>query len=117
VFAGRVTPVAEPHAVLARARASEVERGLDEHVARGFGRRALGVVGEHERVHDADPGVPEEMDGEPALGAGGSCSGEHGMGLGNRRYAAREHGAALDLMRGVKALFDPEGILNPGKIW
>ena len=39
------------------------------------------------------------------------------MGLGNRRYAEREHGDALALMRGVKALFDPHGILNPGKIW
>src|SRR5262245_48767817 len=52
-----------------------------------------------------------------ALALGGSCSGEHGMGLGNRRYAAREHGAALDLMAGVKQLFDPHGILNPGKMW
>jgi D-lactate dehydrogenase (cytochrome) len=39
------------------------------------------------------------------------------MGLGNRRYAEREHGPALGLMRGVKALFDPHAILNPGKIW
>ena len=54
---------------------------------------------------------------EHALSLGGSCSGEHGMGLGNRRYAAREHGPALAFMQGVKALFDPRGILNPGKIW
>jgi len=52
-----------------------------------------------------------------AIALGGSCSGEHGMGLGNRRYAEHEHGAALALMRGVKALFDPHGILNPGKMW
>ena len=54
---------------------------------------------------------------ETAIGLGGSCSGEHGMGLGNRRYAAREHGAALALMQGLKGLFDPHGILNPGKMW
>ena len=35
------------------------------------------------------------------------------MGLGNRRFAAREHGEALALMRGVKALFDPDGRLRP----
>jgi len=52
-----------------------------------------------------------------ALALGGSCSGEHGMGLGNRAWAAREHGAALSLMQGVKALFVPHGILNPGKMW
>jgi len=34
-----------------------------------------------------------------------------------RAWAAQEHGAALSLMQGVKALFDPHGILNPGKIW
>ncbi|HEV7731579.1 MAG TPA: FAD-binding oxidoreductase [Candidatus Binatia bacterium] len=54
---------------------------------------------------------------ERVLALGGSCSGEHGMGTGNRRFAALEHGAALALMRGVKAVFDPHGILNPGKIW
>jgi D-lactate dehydrogenase (cytochrome) len=54
---------------------------------------------------------------ERALALGGACSGEHGMGTGNRRFAAREHGPALALMRGVKAVFDPHGILNPGKIW
>ncbi len=51
------------------------------------------------------------------LAAGGSVSGEHGLGLGNRQYAAAEHGAALDLMKAVKGIFDPKGILNPGKIW
>jgi D-lactate dehydrogenase (cytochrome) len=39
------------------------------------------------------------------------------MGLGNRVYAAREHGGALGLMQAVKRVFDPHGILNPGKIW
>ncbi len=51
------------------------------------------------------------------LDRGGSVSGEHGLGLGNRQYARQEHGAALDLMKAVKAVFDPDGILNPGKIW
>src|SRR5207247_1674147 len=80
-------------------------------------------------VHGSEAGVAEAWAGgaargaagdvlvEEALGLGGSGSGEHGMGLGNRRYAAREHGAALALMQGVKRLFDPRGILNPGKIW
>ncbi len=51
------------------------------------------------------------------LTLGGTVSGEHGLGLGNREYAALEHGAAVDLMRDVKRVFDPHGILNPGKIW
>jgi D-lactate dehydrogenase (cytochrome) len=52
-----------------------------------------------------------------ALRRGGAVSGEHGMGLGNRRYAARAHGPALALMKAIKSVFDPHGILNPGKIW
>jgi D-lactate dehydrogenase (cytochrome) len=54
---------------------------------------------------------------EAALALGGSISGEHGIGLGNKAYVAAEHGPALALMAGVKAVFDPGGILNPGKIW
>jgi D-lactate dehydrogenase (cytochrome) len=52
-----------------------------------------------------------------ALARGGSVSGEHGIGLGNRAYMAAEHGPAVDLMKQIKAVFDPAGILNPGKIW
>jgi D-lactate dehydrogenase (cytochrome) len=51
------------------------------------------------------------------LSLGGTVSGEHGLGLGNRGYAALEHGGAIELMREVKRIFDPHGILNPGKIW
>mgnify|MGYP003808783233 CR=1 FL=1 len=51
------------------------------------------------------------------LSIGGTASGEHGIGLGSQKYVAQEHGPALELMKGVKQLFDPQGILNPGKIW
>jgi D-lactate dehydrogenase (cytochrome) len=53
-----------------------------------------------------------------ALALGGSCSGEHGIGLGKREFLETEHGAeALALMRTIKAGFDPRGILNPGKLF
>ena len=51
------------------------------------------------------------------LSVGGTASGEHGIGLGSRKYMQQEHGASLELMKGIKQLFDPKGILNPGKIW
>ncbi|RMG95182.1 MAG: FAD-binding oxidoreductase [Candidatus Dadabacteria bacterium] len=54
---------------------------------------------------------------DAALGLGGTATGEHGVGLGKRRFLPREHGTSLDLMRDVKRLFDPRGLLNPGKMF
>ncbi|WP_135468904.1 FAD-binding oxidoreductase [Crenalkalicoccus roseus] len=52
------------------------------------------------------------------LALGGTCSGEHGVGLGKREFLEQEHGPeALALMRGIKHSFDPRGILNPGKMF
>jgi D-lactate dehydrogenase (cytochrome) len=54
---------------------------------------------------------------QKSLELGGTASGEHGVGLGKRQFLEAEHGAeAVGVMRGIKALFDPRGILNPGKV-
>ncbi len=53
-----------------------------------------------------------------ALSLGGSCSGEHGVGIGKREFLEQEHGAeTLAVMRQVKAAIDPRGIMNPGKLF
>lgn len=52
-----------------------------------------------------------------ALAMGGTCTGEHGIGQGKGVYLRREMGAAVDLMSDIKTLFDPQHILNPGKIF
>jgi D-lactate dehydrogenase (cytochrome) len=48
---------------------------------------------------------------------GGTATGEHGIGMGKRKYMAAEHGTSLQWMKRVKSVFDPNGILNPGKIF
>ncbi len=72
-----------------------------------------------------DPKVPDEMErakvlanqvNKLALEFGGTVSGEHGVGLGKRKYLAEEHGAAYALMATLKKAIDPGNIMNPGKL-
>ena len=73
-----------------------------------------------------DPAKPEETEiaktfnkrlVERALRMEGTCTGEHGVGLGKMGSMRMELGDdMMDLMRDIKRVFDPENLMNPGKV-
>jgi len=55
---------------------------------------------------------------DAAIAMGGTITGEHGVGLAKKKYLPRLVGeSGIRVMRGIKAAFDPQGMLNPGKVF
>ena len=113
-------PVSELPGAVAFARAEIARVGLSAAI--------LGHAGDG-NLHvslQVDPGDPaetkladelfESLVGD-ALARGGTCTGEHGIGLGKIKALELEHGDLVPLMREIKRVFDPNGILNPGKVF
>jgi D-lactate dehydrogenase (cytochrome) len=72
-----------------------------------------------------DPDNPADMDEakainmrlvKRALAMEGTCTGEHGVGIGKQPYMLEELGEAVELMKDLKRTFDPENLFNPGKV-
>ena len=69
-----------------------------------------------ELVKKADRAVEEII--KAGLGLGGTISGEHGIGLHKANFLTWELGERqVELFKQIKKVFDPKGIMNPGKIW
>ncbi|HWF01393.1 MAG TPA: FAD-linked oxidase C-terminal domain-containing protein [Caulobacteraceae bacterium] len=103
----------------------QTKRDLD---AAGVLAPILGHVGDgnFHVVFVVDPARPEEMAEaerlndrliDRALSMDGTCTGEHGIGLGKQRWLAAELGGAVDLMKSIKRALDPQDLFNPGKIF
>ncbi|MFF2857607.1 FAD-binding oxidoreductase, partial [Peribacillus sp. NPDC058002] len=52
-----------------------------------------------------------------ALERNGTCTGEHGVGVGKQKYQKKEHGNSLFVMEKIKVALDPDNLLNPSKIF
>jgi D-lactate dehydrogenase (cytochrome) len=64
-----------------------------------------------ERAHEINERVVET-----AIEMGGTATGEHGVGMGKRKFMTAEHAGAIDVMADIKDAIDPAGIMNPGKV-
>ncbi|HRG09430.1 MAG TPA: FAD-linked oxidase C-terminal domain-containing protein [Cyclobacteriaceae bacterium] len=86
----------------------------------GDGNLHVNILKENISEHDWETKIPEGI-GEIfklTVSLGGTLSGEHGIGIAKRPYMPIAMSEVnLNLMRGIKKVFDPNGILNPGKIF
>ncbi|MCW2237726.1 FAD-binding oxidoreductase [Azospirillum canadense] len=76
-------------------------------------------------VYVVDPDKPEELAEakrlndrmvDRALAMGGTCTGEHGIGYGKMEFLEKEAGEAFAVMGELKRAFDPDNLMNPGKV-
>ncbi len=121
---GLTTDVCVPVSRLARCIAESEEDmktasmpwGVVGHVGDG-NFHAVFIIDPNSETELAEAEAINERIVRRALAMEGTCTGEHGVGMGKMRYLRDEFGAAgLAAMRAVKAALDPQGIMNPGKV-
>jgi D-lactate dehydrogenase (cytochrome) len=116
VITDTAVPLARLSELIAYAQRLLAELGIQGsivgHVGDGNFHTLVATKSEdYERVQAFSEGLVHQ-----ALVWNGTASGEHGIGLVKRKFVSEEHGPAVEWMRRLKALFDPENLLNPGKI-
>jgi D-lactate dehydrogenase (cytochrome) len=113
-------PISDLPGALRHARDIIESRGLDGailgHVGDGNYHAVFPVDTGDEADQERAEAVNEEIL-DYALERGGTCTGEHGIGLGKTEHLQKEHGDSLPFMREIKRIADPNGIMNPGKVF
>ncbi|MFS0786651.1 FAD-linked oxidase C-terminal domain-containing protein [Shouchella sp. 1P09AA] len=117
-----VTDVCVPISALAEAVSHARDTALEQRIEAGI----VGHVGDgnFHALLLVDPLDKEELENVAsynetivrfALAKGGTCTGEHGIGIGKVKYLEEEHGDALHVMKAIKRALDPTNLFNPNK--
>ena len=122
IFAGEdlAVPLSEIPQTVRRAREMGAELGI---AVVFYGHFGDGNVHSAILVNPDDPDEVSRADDladrlhKLAIEVGGTVTGEHGTGAVRARYMRSEHGDALDVMKRIKNVMDPKGLLNPGKLY
>ena len=122
IFAGEdlAVPLSEIPQTVRRARELGAELGI---AVVFYGHFGDGNVHSAILVNPDDPDEVRRADEladrlhKLSIEVGGTVTGEHGTGAVRARYMRSEHGDALDVMKRIKNVMDPKGLLNPGKLY
>ena len=120
---GLATDICVPISKLATA----IEDTQNDLAQNGVTAAIIGHVGDgnYHALMFSDPNKPDELTRNKALAhrmvergleLGGTCTGEHGIGMGKKKYMEAENGPALYAMADIKRAFDTQNIMNPGKM-
>lgn len=113
-------PISDLPGALRHARDAIASRGIDGTILGHVGDGNYHAVFPVDTEDRADKERAEAINAEIvdyALERGGTCTGEHGIGLGKTGHLQKEHGDSLPFMREIKRIADPNDVMNPGKIF
>ncbi len=113
-------PISAYPEIIAMAREESMNSNIPGYTLSHAGDGNLHLVFMGKNGDEKEWAVIDQVNGrmvEKALAMGGTATGEHGVGIGKRKFMQAEHGQSLEWMKKIKDLFDPKGILNPGKIF
>jgi len=113
-------PISDLPGALREARRVIEDYGLDGAILGHVGDGNYHAVFPVDSEDEEDLARAEKVNAEIvdyALARGGTSTGEHGIGSGKTGHLEKEHGDSLPFMRKIKELADPNGIMNPGKIF
>ena len=113
-------PISDLPEALRHARDTIESHGLDGAILGHVGDGNYHAVFPVDPEDEKDLARAEKVNAEIvdyALARGGTSTGEHGIGSGKTRHLEKEHGDSLPFMQKIKEIADPNGIMNPGKVF